>query len=111
MFRVTGQKILGRVGTHFFSDISFSSPEPLTHGERCQSWDVCPQSSTIFSKDISLTTCWILTKLGRNGHEMALFDSCSNGFSPLHIKVTQAKIDFRDENFKNLHLKPEGLEP
>ena len=32
-------------------------------------------------------------------------------FSPMHIKVTQAKIDFLDEIFKkSSSLKPQGLE-
>ena len=37
----------------------FSSPEPLAHSELM--W-----SSTIASKDISNTTGWLKTKLGRN---------------------------------------------
>ena len=53
----------------------------------------CP-SSTISSKDISLTTVWILIKLGRNDPYMGLFKNCPNGSSP------QAKIDFQDENLK-----------
>ena len=47
---------------------------------------------------------WIFTKLGRNDPYMSLFNICSNGYGLLHIKVskvTQTKIDFRDENFKN----------
>ena len=48
--------------------------------------------NTIASKDISsLTTGWILTKLGRNDPYMALFNNCSNGSGPLHIQVTKAK--------------------
>ena len=41
--------------------------------------------STISSKDISLTTVWILIKLGRNDPYMGLFKNCPNGSSPLHI--------------------------
>ena len=52
----------------------------------CPSSDVCRPLSTIASKDISsLTTGWILTKLGRNDPYMGLFKNCSNGPSPLHI--------------------------
>ena len=54
---------------------------------------VCPAShvrrgrpaSTIASKDISLSTGWIWTKLGRNDSYIALLNNCSNGFGPLHI--------------------------
>ena len=50
---------------------------------------------------------------------MALFNNCSNGAGPLHIQITQAKIDFQDENFKNIfvwnhkawRLEPHGIEP
>ena len=42
----------------------------------------------------------IFTKLGRNDPYIALFNNCSSGSGPLHIKVTQAKTDFQDENFK-----------
>ena len=46
-------------------------------------------------------TGWILTKLGRNDPYMTLFKNCSNGSGPLHIKVTQAKnIYFQDETLK-----------
>ena len=41
---------------------------------------------TIDLNDISsLTTGWILTKLGRNDPNMTLFNNCLNGFGPLHI--------------------------
>ena len=42
-------------------------------------------SSTVSSKDISLTIGWILTKLGRNDPYKALFDNYSNGSGPWHI--------------------------
>ena len=42
-------------------------------------------SSTISSKDISLTAVWIFIKLGRNDPYMGLFKNCPNGSSPLHI--------------------------
>ena len=70
----------------------------------CDRWMsvVCRLSclQTIASKDISSKTAgWVLTKLGRNDPYLALFNNCSNGSGPLHIKVTQ---DFQDENLKNL---------
>ena len=48
---------------------------------------ICRVSSTIvFFKDISsLTTGWILTKLGRNDPYMVLFNNCANGYGPLHV--------------------------
>ena len=48
----------------------------------CPSSIVCHPSSTIALKDISLTSGWILTKLGRNDPYFALFE---NGSDPLHI--------------------------
>ena len=39
-----------------------------------------------------LNTGWILTKLGRFGPYMALFNICLNSSSPLHIKVTFCKM-------------------
>ena len=33
---------------------------------------------------------------------MALFNNCLDGSGPLHMQVTQAKIDFQYANFKNL---------
>ena len=39
----------------------------------------------IASKDFSLTTGWILIKLGRNDPYRALIKNCSNGSGPLHI--------------------------
>ena len=80
--------------------LCFSSPEPLAHGELLRSSIVgCPSSvlhrlssvlrcvsSTIALKDISSkTTCWILTKLGRNQPYMSLFKNCSNGSGLFHI--------------------------
>ena len=53
--------------------------------------------STFASKDISLTTSWILAKLGRNDLYIALFDNCSNDFGQHRLK-----IDFQDEKFKNV---------
>ena len=53
--------------------------------------------STFASKDISLTTSWILAKLGRNDLYIALFDDCSNDFGQHRLK-----IDFQDEKFKNV---------
>ena len=63
----------------------WNQTKPLTHGELLWSLDACCASSTIALKDISLTTGWILTKLGRNEPYMALFKNCSNGFGLLHI--------------------------
>ena len=61
----------------------------------CPSLIVRRPSSTIASNDISsLTTAWILTKLGRSDPYMDFFKNCSNGSGPLHIYVTQAKIRF-----------------
>ena len=49
---------------------------------------MCRPSSTIALKDIS---GFFFAKLGRNNPYMALSNNCSNGYGPLHIKVTQAK--------------------
>ena len=68
-----------------FVFIFFSSPEPLAHCKLLGSCVVSRASSTIDSKDISQTTGWILTKLGRNDLYMAFFKNCSNGSNTLHI--------------------------
>ena len=59
----------------------------------CDHWMsvLCRPSSTSASKDISETTGWILTKLGRNDPHMASLIIVQNGFGPMHILVTQAK--------------------
>ena len=46
---------------------------------------VCHASSTTASKDVSETTGWSLTKLGRNDPYMALFNKCSNDSGLFHI--------------------------
>ena len=47
---------------------------------------MCRPSSTVASKDFSsLTTCWILTKLGMNDPYMALIKKNSKGSGLLHI--------------------------
>ena len=51
-------------------------------------------SSTIASKDIFVTTGWILTKHDRNDPYIALFINCSNGSGTLHIYVKQVKSRF-----------------
>ena len=57
------------------------------------------QSSSVVNIciNISLTTSWILAKLGRNDLYIALFDNCSNDFGQHRLK-----IDFQDEKFKNV---------
>ena len=42
-------------------------------------------SSSIASKDIPLSTGWILTKFGKNDPYIALFNNCSNVSGLLHI--------------------------
>ena len=72
----------------------FSSPQPLDMVSYYDRWMPAVRrvlcvlrrpSSTISSKDISLTTVWILIKLGRNDPYMGLFKNCPYGSSPLHI--------------------------
>ena len=83
----------------------WNQTKQFAHGELLWSLDPRRASSTIALKDISLTTGWILTKLGRNEPYMALFKNCSNGSGLLHIYICRShrlKIDFQDENFENL---------
>ena len=63
---------------------------------------MCRPSSTIASKDISLTAAWILTKLGRNDPYMALYKNVQMVQVHCISKSHRLKIDFQDENFKNL---------
>ena len=68
----------------FFSNSTFSSPEPLTHGELLGLLDVLRQQLLQRTSPPKLLSR-ILTKLGRNDSYMALFKNCSNGSCPLHI--------------------------
>ena len=49
----------------------------------------------------------------RNDPQKALFNDCSKAFGPFHIWVTQAKIDFRNENlvFLSEITRPRLVEP
>ena len=71
----------------------------------------CCASSTIASKDISKTTGWILSKIGRNDPHMALFKFFQMGTFHCISRSHRLKIDFPDNNFKIYScLKLQGLE-
>ena len=71
----------------------------------CPPCDVCCASCTVSNcfKGHLLLNYWLdFDQTWQELYLMAFFDKCSNCLCPFHIKVSQAKIDFRDENFEIL---------
>ena len=74
----------------------------------CHVWSVVIN----YFKGHLLLNYWLnLDKLGRNDPYLTLLNNCSNGSSPLHILIIQAKNKFSKWNLeKSSCLKQQGLE-
>ena len=56
----------------------------VSYCDRWMSVVCCPSLIFASNDNISLTTGWSLTKLGKNDPYMALFENCSNGSGLSH---------------------------